>query len=164
MAEIDSRQLRNVMGRFATGVTVLTARVGSQTRGMTANAVCSLSLHPPLILVCIDHSASMHPMFEVAEAFGVNILSVEQRAMSEFFAAHGEKPDPMGGFPYRLGPIGTPLLEGTLGWAECRIAQRYAGGDHTIVVGRVEDLGHEDGAVDPLLFFAGKYRALGDVV
>ncbi len=164
MAEIDSREFRNWGGRFATGVTVLTVQVGDQLRGMTANAFCSLSLHPPLILVCIQHGVSMHPFFEVAESFGVNILASDQRAVSELFAQHGEHAAPMGGQAYRIGTLGAPLLEGVLGWAECRVEDRYAGGDHMIVIGRVDSMAVERPEAGPLLFYSGKYRALGDLV
>lgn len=164
MVEIDSREFRNWGGRFATGVTVLTVQVGSTVRGMTANAFCSLSLHPPLVLVCIQHGTSMHPMFEVAEAFGVNILAADQRRVSELFAQHGEHAEPMAGQPYRLGALGTPLLEGVMGWAECRVEARYAGGDHTIVVGRVESMSVERPEAGPLIFFGGQYRAVGEAL
>lgn len=161
MAEIDSRAFRNWGGHFATGVTVLTVQVGSTVRGMTANAFCSLSLHPPLILVCIQHGTSMHPLFEVTDSFGVNILTAEQKPLSELFAQHGEHPAPMGGAPYHSGSLGVPILDGVMGWAECRVEERYAGGDHLIVVGRVETMHVDLPDAAPLLFYAGKYRTVG---
>ena len=103
---IDSREFRNVMGRFATGVTVVTVRVGDQRRGMTANAVTSLSLHPPMLLVCVDRNATMHPLFEVADTFAVNILAADQKSMSDFFARHSDASAVLGGFPYRDGAFG----------------------------------------------------------
>jgi len=160
--EIDSREFRNWGGHFATGVTVLTVQVGNTVRGMTANAFCSLSLHPPLILVCIQHGTSMHPMFEVTETFGVNILAADQQAFSALFAEHGEHAAPMGGVPYRIGSIGVPILDGVMGWAQCRIEARYAGGDHMIVVGRVEEMAVDRPDVDPLVFYAGRYRTVGE--
>ena len=164
MAEIDSREFRNWSGHFATGVTVLTVQVGNTVRGMTANAFSSLSLHPPLILVCIQHGASMHPMFEVAEAFGVNILAADQKSFSALFAQHGEHAAPMGGVPYRIGALGVPILEGVMGWAQCRVEARYAGGDHMIVVGRVEEMAAERPEAAPLLFYAGQYRTVGEAL
>ena len=164
MAEIDSREFRNWGGYFATGVTVLTVHVGGTVRGMTANAFCSLSLHPPLVLVCIQEGVSMHPFFEVAESFAVNILAADQKPLAELFAQHGEHAAPMGGTPYRLGSLGVPLLEGALGWVECRVEERYAGGDHMIVLGRVEAMANERPDADPLLFYSGKYRTIGETL
>ena len=158
---IDSRGLRNTMGLFATGVTVVTAQYGQQRRRMTANSFTSVSLHPPLLLICVDHSASMHPVLEVAEAFAVNILAADQRAASDAFARHGESDTVMNGIPFHDGPAGSPILDGVLGWAECRVEERYAGGDHTIIVGRVESIAIERPSVDPLVYFAGGYRGLG---
>lgn len=160
-ASLDSREFRNTMGLFATGVTVVTARVGHQRRGMTANSFTSVSLHPPLLLVCVDRSASMHPVLEVAEAFAVNILAGDQRAASDAFARHGQGDAVMNGVPFHDGPLGSPVLEEVLGWAECRVQERYAGGDHTIIVGRVEAIAIERPGVDPLLYFAGGYRSIG---
>lgn len=97
------------MGRFATGVTVLTLTVDNQMRGMTANAICSLSLDPVLLLVCINRKASAYPLFERADAFAVNILSAEQRPLSDFFAQHDVRS--MGNAHYRRGTLGSPLLE-----------------------------------------------------
>ena len=163
MAEpsLDSREFRNTMGLFATGVTVVTAQYRHQRRGMTANSFASVSLHPPLLLVCVDHSASMLPILEVAETFAVNILAADQRAASDAFARHGESEAVMNGVPFHDGPAGSPILEGVLGWAECRVEERYSGGDHTILVGRVESIAIERPDDDPLLFFSGGYRSLG---
>lgn len=164
MAEIDSREFRNWGGHFATGVTVLTVQVGNAVRGMTANAFCSLSLHPPLVLVCIQHGVSMHPFFEVAESFGVNVLADDQKPLSDLFAQHGEHAEPMSGASYRVGNLGAPILDGVLGWAECRVVERYAGGDHMIVVGQVEEMATERPDASPLLFYAGKYRTVGETL
>lgn len=163
-ASIDSREFRNTIGLFATGVTVVTAQVNHLRRGITANSFTSVSLHPPLLLICVDHNASMHPIMEVAEAFAVNILAADQRAASEAFARHGQREEVMNGVPFRDGPLGSPILEGVLGWVECRVEERYAGGDHTIIVGRVESIAMERPGVDPLLYFAGGYRGIGEPI
>ncbi len=163
-ASIDSREFRNTMGLFATGVTVVTTRVGHQRRGITANSFTSVSLHPPLLLICVDESASMHPMLEVAESFVVNILAADQRAVSDAFARHGESPDVMNGVPFRDGALGSPILEGVLGWAECTINERYAAGDHTILVGRVQSTSIERPEEAPLLYFSGGYRGIGAAI
>ncbi|MBM3140936.1 MAG: flavin reductase [Chloroflexi bacterium] len=156
----DPRLFRDVLGRFATGVTVLTVNVDGELRGMTANAVSSLSLQPMLMLVCIDRNASAHPLWERAEGFGVSILDASQRHLSELFARHGPPDEPMGGAPYRTGPFGVPLLEGALGHASCRIVSRLPGGDHTIVVGEVEEMGIDRPDGSPLIFFSGAYYQL----
>lgn len=159
--QIDTRVFRDAMGMFATGVTVVTVALDGEVRGMTANAFLSLSLHPPLLIVCIDESASMYPWFQVADSFAVNILASDQKAVSQFFAKHGEHPDPMGGHPYRRAPNGSPVLDGALAWAECKVEDRVPGGDHIIVMGRVRDLSVERAGEQPLIFYQGKYHALG---
>jgi 3-hydroxy-9,10-secoandrosta-1,3,5(10)-triene-9,17-dione monooxygenase reductase component len=162
--EIDSRRFRDVMGRFATGVTVVTVAHEGVIRGMTANAFSSVSADPAMLLICIDQHSSMYPIFQVAEAFGVNILTEEQEQVSRSFAQRGEKRQEMGGYPYRFGRLGAPILDGVLAWSECRVEHRYRGGDHIIVVGRVEDMAIERPDAAPLLFFGGQYHALGDVL
>jgi len=160
--EAESKRFRDVIGRFATGVTVITLCDDDQPVGITANAVSSLSLDPLLILFCVDKGASAHDALASAEGFAINLLALEQRDVSGFFATsgRGEDGDAMGGFSFREGTTGAPLLEGTLGWFDCRPWARYEGGDHTIVVGEVVDfqLSQPDG--DPLLFFGGGYREL----
>ncbi len=161
---IDPRGFRDVMGRFATGVTVVTIAHDGQLRGMTANAFSSVSLDPALLLVCIDEHASIYPMFQSATAFAVNILASDQAAVSQLFASKGEKSEVMGGHAHRLGPQGSPVLDGVMAWAECRIEHRYAGGDHLILVGRVEALEIPRPEADPLVFYSGQYRALGATI
>lgn len=161
---IDPRRFRDAMGRFATGVTVVTVAHDGQMRGMTANAFASLSLDPAMLLVCIDEQASIYPMFESATAFAVNILASDQLDVSKLFATKGEKDEAMGGYPHQLAPMGSPVLEGVIAWAECRIAHRYEGGDHIIVVGQVEEVELVQPDGDPLVFFAGQYRHLGDPI
>jgi flavin reductase (DIM6/NTAB) family NADH-FMN oxidoreductase RutF len=159
---VDQRLFRDVMGTFATGVTVVTLNIDDEPRGMTANAVMSLSLDPPLVVVSIQRDGSMHGLFERATGFGVNILAADQRPVSDLFASHGVPDEPMGGFEYRAGSTGVPLLSGTVGHVECRITERLAGGDHTIVIGEALDVGYDSEGADPLLFHRGRYRLLGD--
>ena len=159
----DARAFRDVCGRFATGVTVVTMHDGDQPHGITVNAFASVSLDPLLLLVCIDKAVSVYQALERAGAFAVNILTEDQRELSEFFACHGreDEGDTMGGFPYRAGKTGSPILEGTLGWVDCRFWRQSDAGDHTMVLGEVVDmeLSRPDGA--PLLFYSGGYRRLG---
>lgn len=158
---VDSRLFRDVMGTFASGVTVVTLNVDGTPRGMTANAFLSLSLDPPMVIVCVQDTGSMHPLFEQAEAFGVNVLAADQQAVSDLFAKHGVPDEPMGGFEYRAGDLGVPLLSDVLGYAECRIVERLPGGDHTIVIGEATDVAFDREDADPLLFYRGRYREIG---
>ncbi len=155
----DAQELRRVMGMFATGVTVITTRDSrGKFYGLTANAVTSLSLEPPLVLICIDRRAETFVHFYDSKRFVVNILGEHQEALSTRFArSGGEKFE---GVAYRLGRLETPILEGTLGYLECRVVETHPGGDHVIHVGEVE---HAEGTgVRPLLFFRGQYRRVAE--
>jgi flavin reductase (DIM6/NTAB) family NADH-FMN oxidoreductase RutF len=156
----DARGFRDLGGRFATGVTVITATDGNDFRAMTANSVTTVSLEPPLMLVCVQHSASIHDPIARSRKFAINILSEGQEEISALFAHHGELDEPMGGVPFHVGLGGAPLIEGTLGWVECELWREYDGGDHTIYVGRVLELALPRPDARPLLFFAGGYRQL----
>lgn len=156
---IDSRMFRDTIGRFATGVTVLTWDDGTHVRGMTANAVSSVSLDPMLLLACVDRRGSAHEQLMTASSFAVNILAEDQAAVSQTFARHGI--EDMGDVAHTPGRTGAPIIEGVLAWVECEIAERFPGGDHTIFIGRVVDLQVARPEAPPLLFYAGRYRSLG---
>ena len=146
-----------MMGHFATGVTVITTMDGSGSPfGLTANAFTSLSLDPPLVLICIDKGVQCYPYFEESGLFAVNLLSENQEELSRRFATKGiEK---FSGIQWRRGKQGVALLDGAMGHIECRIVNRYDGGDHTIYVGEVA---HSSASGDrPLIFFKGKYHRL----
>ena len=150
-----------MIGRFTTGVTVVAVEEDGQTHGMTANAVTSVSLDPLLLLVCVEKSASVHdPMMRVG-SFAVSILADGQQQLAEFFSTGDRYDATMGGFPYRAAGSGSPILDGALGWLDCRLWRQYDGGDHTIAVGEVTEmaLSKPDGA--PLLYHAGAYRDIG---
>ena len=157
---IDPREYRNFAGRFATGVTVITLDDGSGPRGLTANAFTSVSLNPTLLLVCVDHRATSYPFMRKADGFTVNILAEDQEKVSGFFAGTTPPDNPMGGFGFRPGKTGAPILDGVIAWAECRIYEVLAGGDHDIFLGEVIDMGTPRGDAAPLLFYSGKYRLL----
>ena len=154
---IDPRELRNVMGHFATGVTVITTRnADGKPFGLTANALSSLSLDPPLILVCIDKGVDCYACFAESKVFAVNFLSEEQEQLSRRFATKGiEKFEVVA---YQPGDCGVPLLEGALGYVECKVVSGYEGGDHTIYVGEIQNAAASGDR--PLLFFKGKYYRL----
>jgi flavin reductase (DIM6/NTAB) family NADH-FMN oxidoreductase RutF len=158
--EFDSRRFRDVLGHFATGVTVITLNNDGDLRGMTANAISSLSLDPPLVLVCVQKDASIYEHFARATAFAMNVLSTAQEDVSNTFASHGGPEEPLGGLPYHEGPLGSPILEGVIASADCRITQRYDGGDHTIVIGEAASISLDGADQEPLLFYRGGYRRL----
>ena len=148
------------MGLFATGVTIITTRDSANNfYGLTANAITSLSLEPPLLLICIDRKAETFAHFYDSKTFTVNILADDQTELSSRFAKSGG--DKFTGVPYRLGRLGTPILEGALGHLECRIVETHEGGDHVIHVGEVEVAESRGGR--PLLFFQGRYRQLTEI-
>jgi flavin reductase (DIM6/NTAB) family NADH-FMN oxidoreductase RutF len=154
---IDSQQLRRVLGHFATGVTVITTKdIAGAPFGLTANAFTSLSLHPPLILICVDKGAQCYSCFADSNVFTVNFLREDQEEISRRFATKGA--DKFAGLNWREGANGAAILDGAIGHLECKIVQSYEGGDHTIIVGEVLD-GVAAGE-RPLLFFKGKYERL----
>jgi 3-hydroxy-9,10-secoandrosta-1,3,5(10)-triene-9,17-dione monooxygenase reductase component len=154
---MDPKELRRAMGHFASGVTIVTTHDGSGTAyGLTANAFTSLSLDPPLCIVCVDRKAESFPHFERSRAFNVNILASTQEELSNRFAKSGG--DKFAGLATTTAANGAPLLTGALATIECAIAETLAGGDHVIHVGRVERCTMHEG--EPLLYFQGKYRRL----
>ena len=152
MSSFDSRQFRNALGRFATGVTVITVEQGDQTHGMTANAFTSVSLDPPLVLVSVDHRASLQPILAGAARYGVSVLAEDQEALSNHFARRGTPGQPVR-FIKRLG---VPLLEGAVAYFVVQVTEAHPAGDHTLYIGRVEHFEYRDDR--PLLFYSGGYR------
>lgn len=150
----DERDFRNALGRFATGITVITT-LGPDGKpvGLTANSFSAVSLAPPLILWCLGKHATSLPAFRDCTYFAINILEAGQRDLSHRFATPAE--DKFAGLDWLPGVGGIPILRGSLARFECRNAEQYDGGDHTIFVGAVERYSHTDG--EPLLFNAGKY-------
>jgi flavin reductase (DIM6/NTAB) family NADH-FMN oxidoreductase RutF len=156
---IDAALFRHVLGSFAAGVTVVTTRgVDGKPYGLTATAFTSVSLSPPLALVCVDKQAETYPHFAASAIFAVNFLAADQRELSQRFAVSGG--DKFAGVAWRPGQLGAPLLEGTIGHIECRMLHTYDGGDHTIYVGEIEAAQARDGV--PLLYFRGAYRRVAD--
>ncbi|HET6509865.1 MAG TPA: flavin reductase family protein [Baekduia sp.] len=151
--------LRAAMGHFATGVTIITAP-GAPPRGSTVNAITSVSLDPPLLLVCLrDGSRTLAALLE-AERFAVNVLHADQAALAERFATRGVPP--WDGVGHAAGPAtGAPLLHGAVATLECALHDVADGGDHRIVVGRVLAVAHPEEHVPPLLFYRGAFTALG---
>ena len=158
---VEPTAYREALGSFATGVTVVTFAVDGVDHGITVNSFASLSLDPPLVLWNCDVAARSHDLLEDADAYAVNVLAADQEWLSTRFAGeHAEMDEPFHDVSFSRGTTGAPLLEGTLATVDCTIEERFPGGDHTIYVGRVEDLAVGDPEAEPLLFFRGEYREL----
>ena len=155
----DSLAFRQAMGRFATGVTVVTTRNGAgENCGVTVNSFTSVSLDPPLVLFCLDRAALSYDAFCQAEKFAINVLCAEQQRLSvRFSTAASDKWD---GVAFELWPTGVPVLKGCLANLGCRKEAVHDGGDHVIFVGRVEDL-QLNADKDPLVYFQSVYRGIG---
>lgn len=153
------------MGCFATGVTIITVDLDGEVHGMTANAFASVSLDPMLVLVCVDHSTRTHAHLHAKKRFGINVLSENQRAISEYYAraerTH-ENAEAEAGARFDRTRQGTPMLHGSLAYLECRLHSAEVAGDHTIFIAAVEHAVVREG--EPLLFFRGKYREVAEEV
>jgi flavin reductase (DIM6/NTAB) family NADH-FMN oxidoreductase RutF len=154
---VDAAQFRQLLGRFATGVSILTVTApDGRLLGMTANSLSSVSLYPPLISVCVDHEAEMHRAILQVKQFAVNVLSSSQETLARRFADKHE--DRFDGVGYHMTPDGLILLGEALAHIECLRYAEYPGGDHTIVVGRV--IGGSTSKGRPLLYYRGGYAAI----
>jgi flavin reductase (DIM6/NTAB) family NADH-FMN oxidoreductase RutF len=158
---VDPRDYRHVVGRFATGISVVSTVLDGTPFAMTVNSLTSVSLDPVLVLFCCERDASLHQPLLDTGVWGVSILTAAQEDVSACFAKRGlSAVELFEKFPHRPGPrTGVPLLEGALGWLECRTWATYDGGDHTIIVGEV--LGVQPGGDgDALIYYRSAYRAL----
>ena len=164
LAPIDDEQrrsLRAMMARYATGVTVVAARHGPLLAGMTANAIASVSVDPPLLLASIGVRSETHEAIVGSHAYAVSVLGVEQRDLAECFAqpttAHK-----LTGFcdaPWHEAETGSPILDGAVAFFDCRVTARHPGGDHSLFVGEIVAAGFT-AAADPLIWYASEYRRL----
>jgi flavin reductase (DIM6/NTAB) family NADH-FMN oxidoreductase RutF len=155
----DRGALRSVLGRFATGVTVVAAGA-DEPQGMTANSFTSVSIDPPLILICVNRNASIHRTVLESGAFAVSVLSARQEHLARYFADHSRPRgyDEFGMVEWSPAPsTGAPVLDGALAWLDCTLAACYDGGDHVIFLGSVQASGFGS-AHDILLFFAGSFH------
>lgn len=150
----DGARFRQVLGHFCTGITVVTAMHEGEPVGFTAQSFTSLSLDPPLVLVCPAKSSSSWPRISASGGFCANILADDQEAVCRAFATRGA--DKFRGIGWTPAPgTGSPLLAGALAWVDCRLEAEHDGGDHLIAVGRVLDVGVGEGR--PLLFYRGGF-------
>ena len=152
----DSQQQRRIMGRFATGITVATTRVGNELFGMTANAVTSLSLDPPLVLLCVDKRAQFLTALKESNTFALSILGEEHEHHSRRFAQKG--PKEFTDWNSDITVTGAPILSEALAWVDCKVIDVLPGGDHEIFIGEIVAGDCRDGR--PLLYFGGNYATL----
>jgi flavin reductase (DIM6/NTAB) family NADH-FMN oxidoreductase RutF len=152
----DHELFREVFGRFATGVAVITSSGPTGEGGMTANAICSLSLDPLLALVCFENQARTLPIVREAGRFAVNVLSAGQEDLAAVFASKLPEAEKLDGVEHRY-EHGLPIIDGSLAWAACELRELISGGDHTIAIGEVIGMGLGEG--EPLLWYGGQYHA-----
>jgi len=161
---VGSVEFRRACGAFATGIAVATTmgRDG-KPHGLTVNSFTSVSLHPPLVLVCIAHKAATHGSFSTASSFAINILNTEQEPLSARFAS--SHPNRFDGVEWSVGEGGAPVLAGALAVLECETREKIEAGDHTMFLGEVRHAACPDGTADqassaPLVYYRGKYAKL----
>jgi len=155
---ISQAELKNAYARWATGVTIVTARVGDRIHGMTVSAFTEVSLEPPLVLVCIDRESGTQPVIADGGAFAVNILARDQESLAQRFACSEAEDRRFVDLHWEAGVTGAPLLAGSIASLDCRLETAHEAGDHIIYVGEVVELHLSDG--DPLLFYDRDYRSL----
>lgn len=156
--KFDTQLQRRIMGHFATGVTVVSTRRGEELCWMTANAVASLSLDPPLVLVAVDKRAQMHEHLLEARFFAINILSEDQEALSRRFSMRG--PKEWSDLKLSTAVTGAPIIDGCLAYVDCKLNEMLPGGDHHIFTGEIVAGDTREGR--PLLYYQGNYARLGD--
>ena len=163
MDDEERREMRAMMGRFATGVSVIAARHGPLLAGMTANAIASVSVDPPLMMASISRRAETHTAIVGSYAFAVSVLSREQRSLAECFAqpTTATKLKAFCDADWHEAETGSPILEGALAYFDCRLTARHDGGDHTIFIGEIVAAGYRTDA-EPLLWYASGYRELAE--
>jgi flavin reductase (DIM6/NTAB) family NADH-FMN oxidoreductase RutF len=150
------------MRRFPTGVTIVTTIDDGTPYGFTANAFASVSLEPPMVLICVNRAASAHPIIARSSVFCVSILSSAQTDIAKHFADHARRADRFSGVPTRSAVTGAPVIEGSLAYVDCRLSEEHTAGTHTIFIGEVVGCGASAGS--PLGYFDADYRDLGLVV
>ena len=155
--DIDGRELRDALGRFATGVCVITTIDSQKPLGMTVNSFASVSLDPPLVLWSLQTNSDIYRAFATPRHFAINILSKDQQDLSNLYAQKGDHL--LQDEHYRIGKYGSPIIRNALTTLECELETSYEGGDHQIIIGRVRDM-HTRTTGKPLLFFSGAYREL----
>jgi flavin reductase (DIM6/NTAB) family NADH-FMN oxidoreductase RutF len=150
-------EYKAALSKFAGGVTIVTVSAGGELHGMTATSFASVSLDPPLVLVCLERTTRTHSLVVRSGTFVVNVLADHQHSIARVFSQHGLKR--FDNLPHRLGPSNAPVLAGAIAWVECSVYRIDDGGDHEIVIGEVLECGTRPGR--PLLYWDRAYRSLG---
>ena len=155
----DTGRFREVMGHFATGISVVTAFEGERPQGITVNAFSSVSLEPALVMVALDRRRFITPMVRDAGRYAVNVLGSDQQDLSDCFANAPVSPgrEAFCGATWRLGPTGLPLIDGSIATLECTIVETFSAGDHDLFIGRVDSLEQHGSGVAPLLYYRRRY-------
>jgi flavin reductase (DIM6/NTAB) family NADH-FMN oxidoreductase RutF len=155
---VTAEEFRAALAHWASGVAIVTSAAGERIHGMTVSAFASVSLDPPLVLVCADKTSDTLGVIEDGGVFAANILSSAQRALSNRFATKKDEHLRFEGLAWRRGATGAPILPGVLAALDCRVVAAHDAGDHVIYVGRVESV--DLAAGEPLLYYGGGYRGL----
>ena len=163
MEDEERRRLRELMARFATGVSVVAARHGPLLAGMTANAIASISIDPPILMASIAVKAETHGAIIGSHSFSVSVLADDQQALAECFAqpTTANKLKRFCDAAWHEAETGSPILEGALAYFDCRLTERHPGGDHTLFLGEIVAAGYREDAA-PLIWYGSRYRELGD--
>jgi flavin reductase (DIM6/NTAB) family NADH-FMN oxidoreductase RutF len=164
MDDDERRRMRDLLAHFATGVTVVAARNGPLLAGMTANAIASISIDPPVLMASIARKAETHGAIIGSHAFAVSVLAADQRELAECFAqpTTATKLTRFCDAPWHESETGSPILEGALAYFDCRLTERHDGGDHVIFLGEIVAAGFREDA-EPLLWYASDYHHLAAV-
>lgn len=150
---VDNDLFKELMRRFAAGVTLVTFNENNKFGGLTVSSFCSLSMNPPLVLICIDRKIVSHESLKNSDTFGINICNSDQGKLAWDFAnSNVDKNELIKSLPHTLTDLGTPLLENCLASMECKITERHEGGDHTIFIGQIEN-GNFDENSKPLIYY-----------
>jgi 3-hydroxy-9,10-secoandrosta-1,3,5(10)-triene-9,17-dione monooxygenase reductase component len=159
MTDIKPELFRKVMGHFVTGVTVVSALDGDRPFGITVNALSSVSLEPPLVMVALDRRRFLTPIVRAAGRYAVNVLAEDQQALSDCFAGAPVTPgrEQFCGAAWHPGETGLPLLDGAIATLECSVVETFSAGDHDLFIGRVDTLGNEAHHAMPLLYYRRRY-------
>jgi flavin reductase (DIM6/NTAB) family NADH-FMN oxidoreductase RutF len=153
---IDSKEFRNTLGRFGSGITIVTTVDEGEVHGMTANAFVSVSLDPPLVLVSIDHKTRMHQVLPRTQKYGISILKHDQPEVSQHFAGR-----PLEKSPEFFWQDEIPLIKDSVAYLVCDVVDQHIVGDHTLYIGNVKWISYEE--EEPLIFYGGKYRSLNNL-
>jgi flavin reductase (DIM6/NTAB) family NADH-FMN oxidoreductase RutF len=155
---VAAEQFKDALREWASGVTIVTSRHGEQVHGMTVSSFASVSLDPPLVLVCADQDSNTHGVIAEGGVFAVHVLGRDQGALSNLFASKAEEERRFDGLAWEAGVTGAPILADAVAVLDCRVASAHDAGDHVIYVGTVEDVRVRGG--EPLLYHRGRYAGV----